>query len=75
MNIETESKQNARRRASYAAVAVVVMASPLLAYAEKKEFKYTVGAGATVSITSQRGSITVKPAPGQIGRASCRERV
>lgn len=36
-----------------------------LAQAEKKEFKYTAPAGATVSIVNQKGTITVKPSSGR----------
>lgn len=42
-----------------------LLSFPLLAVAEKKEFKYPAAAGATVSIINQRGTITVKPAPGR----------
>jgi len=44
---------------------LALLASPLLLQAEKKEFKYQVAAGATVSVVNQKGTITVKPAPGR----------
>jgi DUF4097 and DUF4098 domain-containing protein YvlB len=54
------SKMN--RRAAWCAL---FLALPLLAQAEKKEFKYTVASGATITVVGQKGNITVKPAAGR----------
>jgi len=43
----------------------VLLTLPLVALAEKKEFKYSAGAGTAVSIINKRGTITVKPAGGR----------
>ncbi|HUQ50446.1 MAG TPA: DUF4097 family beta strand repeat-containing protein [Terriglobales bacterium] len=43
------------------AVYALAVSLPVFAYAEKKDFKYTVSSGASVSIVNQKGSVTVKP--------------
>ncbi len=64
MKARTDRKQNGMvQLAAWAAVAALVFAVP--AQAEKKEFKYTVAAGGTVSIVNQKGGITVKPGAGR----------
>lgn len=47
------------------ALGAALLVSPLLTHAEKKEFKYTVAAGATVSVVNPKGSVTVKAAGGR----------
>ncbi|MEO6119933.1 MAG: DUF4097 family beta strand repeat-containing protein [Terriglobales bacterium] len=44
---------------------LALLAVAPLAHAEKKEFKYTVGAGAMVAIVNQKGGITVRPSTGR----------
>jgi DUF4097 and DUF4098 domain-containing protein YvlB len=64
MMARTDRKQDVLARLA----AIVVVAGSVLtqaAFAEKKEFKYTVAPGVTVSIVSQKGSVTVKPASGR----------
>jgi hypothetical protein len=38
---------------------------PLSAYAQKKEFKYTVAPGASITVANHKGNIAVKPAAGR----------
>jgi hypothetical protein len=53
---------NARRHSRISTVLLAVSLLSLLAAAqEKKEFSYTVGPGAVISITNNYGPITVKP--------------
>ncbi|HUS19170.1 MAG TPA: DUF4097 family beta strand repeat-containing protein [Terriglobales bacterium] len=48
-----------------AVTAACILALPLYLHAEKKEFKYSVAPGATVTIINQKGTITVKTAAGR----------
>lgn len=57
--------KQAKRAMAGRLVAIVLLAAPLLVHAEKKEFKYTVTPGATVSIVNQRGNVTVRAAAGR----------
>ena len=46
-------------------VSVVILATAICASAEvRKEFRFTVGPGAVISITNQYGPISVKPGAG-----------
>lgn len=64
MKVSTDHvKKLAARLAQCATVAMLVV--PLLAQGEKKEFKYTVGPGASVTVVNRRGAITVKAGAGR----------
>lgn len=55
----------ARTARAAAIAALALLAAPVLSHAEKKEFKYTVTAGATVAIVNQLGNVTVRAAAGR----------
>ncbi|MGI9103324.1 MAG: DUF4097 family beta strand repeat-containing protein [Terriglobales bacterium] len=55
-------KHEVRNRVALAAAAVLLFSTA--AIAQKKELRYTVGQGATVSVNNNSGSITVRPGSG-----------
>lgn len=57
--------ERARTARAATLAAWALLAAPLLSHAEKKEFRYTVTPGATVSIVNQRGNVTVRAAAGR----------
>jgi DUF4097 and DUF4098 domain-containing protein YvlB len=63
--MNAQSDRAVSRTARLAIVSLAMAALPLIAQAEKKEFKYSVAPGSSVMLVNQRGTITVKPAPGR----------
>ena len=56
--------RNTQQRATKLVLVVMIAGATLAAGETRKEFRYTVGHNASVSISNQYGPISVKPAPG-----------
>ena len=54
-----------RRPATWSTVLILALSIPLLALAEKKEFRYILNSAGSLSLANQKGSVTVKPSTGR----------